>query len=166
MRRGSQPSKWPGWDVDRLIMLRDSYREVTGHMMPEDMDPNVAAEDLRRRFIAFVQDEEEAIEMDRRMDTLFYIIQAAGKIHRAVLRARQHSKECDNVKAQPGKHGWDEERLLMLQDSYRDITGHSMPRDIAPALTIKVGNAPTLARFRVENPRELRQCLWSIVLGR
>jgi len=48
-----------------------------------------------------------------------------------------------------------------------DVSDESM-FDLAPqdTLTIKVGEGQTLARFRVENPLELRQFLWKTVVGR
>lgn len=126
--------------MDRLCMLRDSYREVTGHAMPDDKDPNVAAEELRRRFAALVQAEDDDAT-DEQLDRLFTIIRSGAKIVKTLVRARHRARAKTEksavMEAQAAKHGWDEDRLRMLHDSYREITGHKMPSSMSPDEAIK-----------------------------
>jgi len=136
-------SQWPGWDEDQLAMLKDSYREVTGHEMPPDMDPAKATEELRRQFSMFMETKEPADDETPQM--LFSVILAAARLKKAMLRgrrrrqkeaadaaAKREAEEKAKTEAQAKEHHWDPEQLEMLKASYMEVTGRPMPSYYAP----------------------------------
>ena len=63
-KEGSSDKEEPEWDEDRVAMLKDSYRELTGHPMPAWMTPEQALMELKKYSLVFVEDEDEEAEAD------------------------------------------------------------------------------------------------------
>ena len=141
----AEASQWPGWDVEQLAMLKDSYREVTGHEMPANMDPAKATEELRKQFAMLIGPEES--EEHETPQMLFSVILAAAKLKKAMVRGQRKRQSLAMMQArkdakaaaeaaenarQAAAHKWDPEQLEMLKASYMEVTGRPMPAHYAP----------------------------------
>lgn len=112
------------WDHDHVEMLKASYREVTGRQMPSYMTPDQVAAELHRLMPVISTktgnlSEKSLTEMSPEDAIVaLCVIKAAAKLTIFVARHRKARLLRD--------------KLEMLEASYHEVTGHSIPTHMTP----------------------------------
>ena len=137
------------WEV--LQALADSYREVTGRAMPEDMTAEQAYAELKMRTIAAWGGDVEMLAAestdsvksvgdseaseDREERQIRKLGKAFKSARNALALARHKGTDAVDVGATAAlkEDDWDEQMLEMLKASYREITGRGIPAGMSPA---------------------------------
>jgi len=149
-------------DAETRQMLAESYREVTGRQLPDTMSTEDAMAELRVLQAAAwsklmepppTDDADEATtEKPKKRISL--------RMGGVTVRADPNHGAMDLEEST-----WDESLLEMLKDSYREVTGRSMPEGMAPGdayaelrkLQVKTWQEQGLAELIEETEVEARQ---------
>ena len=114
-------------------MLKESYREFTGHALPDYMTNEQAKVELNKFIFQWddVDDDEEEGEDGEKSpahNMSLSTILVASKF------ARKLGKQTKARRARmPRNEEWDPDALELLKASYREITGSAMPSSMTPA---------------------------------
>ena len=116
-------------------MLKESYREFTGHALPDYMTNEQAKVELNKFIFQWddVDDDEEEGEDGEKSpahNMSLSTILVASKF------ARKLGKQTKARRARmPRNEEWDPDALELLKASYREITGSAMPSSMTPTHT-------------------------------
>lgn len=131
-------SQTPSIEEEEVLqMLKDSYREVTGHAIPDSMTVDEAYAELRLRTMAAWQGEDDiAEEEEEEAGSGLSVLEKLRKgivMTKISLRAIGPMKLSKKGPLELKDDDWDAEMLQMLQASYREVTGRAMPKNLTPA---------------------------------
>jgi len=125
-------------DDDLLQMLKDSFREVTGHAMPAGMTLQEGYAALRLKTVAsWMADGDELPTASTKGPGTLHRLQTSpmDKMRRGIRKSRMSLRMGkvtieDPLELEEGglaDEDWDQDLIDMLKDSYREVTGRSIP---------------------------------------
>jgi len=152
-------------DDDLLQMLKDSFREVTGHAMPASMTLEEGYAALRLRTVAsWMEHGDDLPDADTGPGALVRSTTApVDKLRRGIRKSRNSLRMGKVTIEDPVGEGtpgladddWDTDMIEMLTDSYREVTGRSIPEGLSYAQAERELRNITMQRWQNEGWAEI-----------